>query len=339
MTTVNLIIFGIGNVGGTLINQIIESKNALNKFQDLDLNIPVIANSRYVFFNTDNIGNQWQSDFENFSVPYKISEVINYVNENFENAIIIDATASEDFVQNYPAFIEIGFHIAAANKVANTLDYSFYSHIRSKLRENKRQFQYETNVGAGLPVIDTVKSLQVSGDKITKIRGVFSGSLSYIFKQASENGFTEPDVRDDLSGKDVARKLLILAREIGFELNLEDVEVKSLIPPQLNGNTSNIEFNNRIKELDKTFQDEKYKQSSDVLRYVGELDTKTSKLTVSLTSESKASPIGQLKHTDNLIEIYSQSYQEQPLVIQGAGAGKEVTARGLFSDIIKIAKS
>lgn len=353
MTTVNLIIFGIGNVGGTLINQIIESKNALKKFQDLDLNIPVIANSQYVFFNTDNIGNQWQSDFENFSVPYKISEVINYVNENFENTIIIDATASEDFVQNYPAFIENGFHIAAANKVANTLDYSFYSDLRSKLRENNRQFQYETNVGAGLPVIDTVKSLQLSGDKISKIRGVFSGSLSYIFnrfseedlpfsdivKQALENGYTEPDVRDDLSGKDVARKLLILARELGFELNLEDVEVKSLIPPQLNGNTSSVQFNDRIKELDKTYQNEKYKQSSDVLRYVGELDSKTSKLTVSLTSESKASPLGQLKHTDNLIEIYSKSYQEQPLVIQGAGAGKEVTARGLFSDIIKIAKS
>lgn len=352
MTQVNLIIFGIGNVGATLINQLIAFKAEVKQQQQIDLRIPVMANSKFAFFNSDDLNNTWTSAFDEFSVPYNISKIVDFVKNKYQNVIVVDATASKCFVENYEAFIKSGFHIAAANKVANTLDYDFYKTLRETLKTKKKQFYYETNVGAGLPIIETVKTLQVSGDKISKIRGVFSGSLSYIFnrfseenvsfsdivKDASKHGYTEPDVRDDLSGKDVARKLLILAREIGFQFNLEDVEVDSLVPSQLNGNTTLSEFNSRITELDKSFQTQKEQQTSDVLRYVGELDTETLKLKVSLVSEPKSTPLGQLKNADNLFEIYSNGYQNQPLVIQGAGAGKEVTARGLFSDILKMAK-
>ena len=202
-----------------------------------------------------------------------------------------------------------------------------------------------------LPVIETVKNLVQSGEKIKKIRGVFSGSLSYIFNRfseediqfseilnfAAENGYTEPDAREDLSGADVARKLLILGREIGLTQNIESVDVQSLVPKQLNGKTTITEFNNRVKELNPLFQDKKNNtKKNEVLRYVGELDVDAKTLDVKLVSESKSSVLGQLKGADTLFEIYTDAYNNTPLIIQGAGAGKEVTARGLLSDIVKL---
>lgn len=350
--TIHIVVFGIGNIGSTLINQINEAKDFLYKQQNLKIKIPVVTNSRLAFFDEKGVDNVWNCDFETCSIPYKIEDVIAYVKRNkFENLIAVDATASKDFVQNYIALIQNGFHIVSANKTANTLHYEFYNILRNTLKKHDKSFLYETNVGAGLPVIETINNLHKSGEKISKIRGVFSGSLSYIFntfssedmsfstvlRKASNLGLTEPDAREDLSGNDVARKLLILARELDLKLELNDVSIDSLVPKYLNGKTTVSQFNKRLKELDEPFNDLKQNLSKNkVLRYVGELDVVSKTLEVKLITEEKHSVIGQLNGTDSVFEIYSQSYKNSPLVIRGAGAGKEVTARGLFSDVIKL---
>ena len=352
---IHIVLFGIGQVGSTLINQINEAKPRLQQHQNLQLRIPIIANSKLAFYDKEGISNSWETDFETFSVPYKIDEIIQFVKkQKFDNLIAIDATASAAFIKNYIPLIENGFNIVSANKVANSLDYEFYEALRNTLKKYNKSFLYETNVGAGLPVIETVKNLYNSGEQIKKIRGVFSGSLSYIFNEFSDSdvsfskilndasrlGLTEPDAREDLSGNDVARKLLILARELNIKVEFSDVSVESLVPKQLNGKTTLHQFNNRSKELDLPFQ--KLKQQlneNQVLRYVGELDVAKKTLEVKLISEEKNSTLGQLKGADSVFEIFTESYGENPLVIQGAGAGKEVTARGVLSDVIKISNA
>lgn len=350
--TVHLVLFGIGQVGSTLINQIEAVRLRLQQDQNLQLKIPIIANSKLAFFDKDGISGTWETDFDTFSVPYKIDEIISYVNQHkFENLIAIDATASVTFTNNYIPLIENGFHIVSANKVANTLRYEFYQALRVALKKNNKSFLYETNVGAGLPVIETVKNLYNSGDQINRIRGVFSGSLSYIFNtfsntdvpfskiinDASILGLTEPDAREDLSGNDVARKLLILARELNIKTEFQDIVIESLVPKQLNGKTTLHQFKSRSKELDAPFVKLKTAlEANQVLRYVGDLDVAKNKLEVKLISEDRNSALGQLKGADSVFEIFTKSYGEQPLVIQGAGAGKQVTARGVLSDVIKI---
>ena len=188
-TTINIILFGIGNVGSTLIKQVLASAETISETQQINLEIPVIANSTTAFFRPHGVKNNWQTDFEEFGFPYTISEIINYISaEALENVIIIDATASELFVENYLRFAKQGYHIVTANKIANTLSFEYYNTLREVLSENNSQFYYETNVGAGLPVIETIRQLHQSGDKIHKIRGVFSGSLSYIFNTFSKIG-------------------------------------------------------------------------------------------------------------------------------------------------------
>ncbi len=352
MKTINIVLFGIGNVGGTLINQINKAKTQLHLKQKTNVKIIVATNSNTALYNENGISNNWSTHFSNEAKPYVINDIINYVSaKKLNNLIAIDATASIEFVQSYIHLVQNGFHIISANKVANTLHYDFYDALRSALKQCNKEFLYETNVGAGLPIIETIKNLHESGERIDKIRGVFSGSLSYIFntfsndkvrfsevlEKADQLGLTEPDARDDLSGKDVARKLLILARELDLNKEFKDVKVESLVPKQLNGDTTLNEFKSRVKELDAPLQELKQKLSGKtVLRYIGELDVSKETLDVKLIEEDKESSIGQLKGADSVFEIYSESYNDSPLVIKGAGAGKEVTARGLFSDIIKL---
>ncbi|HOD09994.1 MAG TPA: aspartate kinase [Flavobacterium sp.] len=346
-------LFGIGNVGSTLINQVIESQKFFLEKRNIDLRFPIITNSTLAFFEKDGVKNQWEANFAQSAIPFRIEDIIEYVQEqNLENLIAVDATASSEIIKNYIPLIQNGFNIVAANKKANTLHLDFYNELRRNLKNFDKTFLYETNVGAGLPVVQTINDLHFSGEKITKIRGVFSGSLSYIFNRfsseetsfskiladAEKNGYTEPDSREDLSGNDVARKLLILAREIEQKFEFSDIKIASLLLPDLNEKHSKAQYSINKTLFDKPFNVAKITQAQNhVLRYVGELDVITQKLEVKLISVPKATALGQLKGADNLIEIYTKSYGEIPIVIQGAGAGKEVTARGVLTDILKIA--
>jgi aspartokinase/homoserine dehydrogenase 1 len=353
---INIAIFGHGNVGSHLVNQIISSKEEISRRRDLELNIFAVANSKTVLLRQNGLDGNWFEEKTVSGREYTPEEVIYFAkNKNLQNLILVDNTADPDFVQNYSVFVENGFHLVSSNKIANTLDLDFYKKLRQKLTSKKRQYLYETNVGAGLPLIDTIKLLHLSGENITRIRGVFSGSLSYIFntfseeeksfssvlKSAIDKGFTEPDPREDLCGNDVGRKLLILARELDLHNEFADISIQNLIPKDLRS-ISKEEFLERLQELDVPFQIKKKNQPKDsVLRYVADLHGDLSKetgalLDVSLTAVPKNSMLGALKGSDSIFEIYTESYGDNPIVIQGAGAGAAVTARGVFGDILRI---
>lgn len=354
MKKINIVLFGVGNVGSSLINQILESRSKIFNSSQLEIKLRVIVNSKIAFYNSDVINSSWEADFKTYAYPYKLAHIINYVKkEKLTNLIAVDATASEQFVKNYKELIRNGFHIVAANKTANTLSDDFYKELREELKTHSKQFLYETNVGAGLPVIKTIQDLYLAGEEITKIRGIFSGSLSYIFNTFSSNnrnfsevldearkkGFTEPDPRVDLSGKDVGRKLLILAREINIKKELSEVKIENLVPNHLNGKSSISHFIENQHDLNSGFEERKSKLKSDeVLRHIGELDVASGELKVKLVTEKRNSPFGSLQEADASFEIYTKSYGNRPIVIQGAGAGAAVTSRGVLSDLLKISE-
>tara|TARA_B110000967_G_scaffold150994_1_gene154965 strand:- start:5544 stop:8942 length:3399 start_codon:yes stop_codon:yes gene_type:complete len=356
---INIAIFGKGLVGGTLIDQIIENTKSVLERRKIQLNVFAIANSKKVLLYKNGVSKNWKEKLsEDGDENVSVQDIIAFAERHhFENLIAVDNTASVNFVGNYIPFIEAGFDLVSCNKIANTLSFDFYKEVRAKLKEHKKQYLYETNVGAGLPLIDTIRLLHESGENITKIRGVFSGSLSYLFntfssedvpfsktlQEAINKGFTEPDPREDLGGNDVARKLLILARELELENEFDEVVIKNLIPENLRGGSVD-DFLGNLELLNEEYQSLKEDQKSNhVLRYIGELSGDLSKekgnLEVKLVSISTDSPLGSLKGSDAIFEIYTESYGEQPIVIQGAGAGASVTARGVFGDILRLAKS
>ena len=356
---VNIAVFGKGLVGGTFINQVIESTASILERRKIQLNIFAIANSTKVLLNKKGVAKKWEQELLNSEdESNSIETIINYAKEHhLENLIAVDNTADTDFVSNYIPLVQAGFDLVSSNKIANTISYGSYKKLRKELAKNKKEYLYETNVGAGLPLIDTIRLLHESGENITKIRGVFSGSLSYLFnkfssenvsfstvlQEAIDNGFTEPDPREDLCGNDVARKLLILARELDLENEFEDISVENLIPTEFRS-ISLDEFLSNLNQLDKTFQQIKEQQKEHhVLRYIGDLSgdlfQKKGNLEVKLVSVSANSPLGSLKGSDAIFEIYTESYGEQPIVIQGAGAGAKVTARGVFGDVLRLAKN
>ncbi len=354
---VNLAVFGHGNVGGTLIDQILKSAETIEKRQGIDLNVFAVANSKKVLLDKKGIRKEWQANMNTSGQPYTVVDVANYARQHhLENLILVDNTASEEFVAHYFDFVEKGFDLVSSNKIANTLGFDYYQLLREELLRHQKQYLYETNVGAGLPLIDTIKLLHLSGENITRIKGVFSGSLSYIFntfsevdapfssilKDAMQKGFTEPDPREDLSGNDVGRKLLILARELDLRNEFADINVQNLIPEALQKGDVDFFLNNLDVLDDKFNQIKKNQQPGQVLRYVGDLHGDLQKekgiLDVKLVSVPKESALGQVKGSDSIIEIYTDSYGANPLVIQGAGAGAAVTARGVFGDILRIAE-
>ena len=355
---VHLALIGHGNVGSTLIEQILDSAYDILNRKRIDLKVVAISNSKKMALNKSGFGSDWRQKINYSTTASNISDLINYTKEhNLENLIVVDNTASPDFVKNYTEFVENGFDVVSSNKIFNTLPISDYRKFRTQLAKNNRKYLYETNVGAGLPLIDTLKLLHLSGEDITRIKGVFSGTLSYIFnqfsvrdekfstivKEAMEKGFTEPDPREDLSGNDVARKLLILARELDLINEFEDINIKNLVTEPLLP-ISKDDFLTRIDELDETFQKIKDQQEPNhVLRYVGDLHGDLSQdkgeLDVKLISVPSNSALGQLKGSDSIFEIYTESYGENPIVIMGAGAGAKVTARGVFGDILRVSES
>lgn len=355
---VHLALIGHGNVGGTLVEQILDSSHDILTRKRLQLKIVAIANSKKMALNKGGFGSDWRQKVNYSQTESSVEGLISYAKEHhLENLVMIDNTASKDFVKHYDVFVDNGFDIVSSNKIYNTLPIASYRSLRKSLEKNKKQYLYETNVGAGLPLIDTIKLLHLSGENITRIKGVFSGTLSYVFNnfslrndkfstiinEALEKGYTEPDPREDLSGNDVARKLLILARELDLINEFEDINIQNLVPETLLS-VSKSEFLSRLEELDEEYQKIKENQEpGHVLRYVGDLHGDLQKdkgeLDVKLISVPATSALGQLKGSDSIFEIYTESYGENPIVIMGAGAGAKVTARGVFGDILRLSET
>jgi aspartokinase/homoserine dehydrogenase 1 len=261
---------------------------------------------------------------------------------------VIDCTSDQGIAEQYVDYLAAGFHVITPNKKANTASMAYYHQLRQAARSTRRKFMYDTTVGAGLPVIENLQNLLSAGDELSRFSGILSGSLSYIFGKldegmsfsdattvARENGFTEPDPRDDLSGMDVARKLLILARETGLALELEDVVVEQALPPGFNAEGSIDDFMARLPEANAYFEQLSADAAKEekVLRYVGEIDQ--GKCFVKVAAVNPDDPMFKIKDGENALAFYSRYYQPIPLVLRGYGAGTEVTAAGVFADLMR----
>ncbi|CAL4042703.1 bifunctional aspartate kinase/homoserine dehydrogenase I [Buchnera aphidicola] len=347
---IEVFLIGIGGIGSTLLQQFYRQKKWLKEKQ-IDLKICGIANSKTLLINMKGIKlKNWNSYFEKEKNFFTTTKIINAIKKHpLINPVIIDCTADTLLSYQYSHFISHGFHVVTANKKANTTDLTYYKKIRTAAIQFKKKFLYDTNIGAGLPVIDNLQNLLNSGDKLIHFRGILSGSLSFIFgqleegitlSQATENakeiGFTEPNPRDDLSGIDVARKLLILAREVGYQIELKDIKIENLLPDTLQNIPDIKTFMRKLKELDSIFdiRVKKAKIEGKVLRFVGIIN-KTGQCEVKIDSVDKNDPLYNVKNGENVLAFYSKYYQPIPLVLRGYGAGNNVTAAGVFSDLLR----
>ena len=356
---IHLAVIGHGTVGGAFIGQIIQQRELLIAQKNIDLRIFAIADSRHLLLSPSGAGADWATELERAPFSGDLAEaIISYgQRQALENMILVDNTSSPVIASHYARYAAEGFDIVSSNKKANIAPYADYSYLRDTLQRHRRSYRYETNVGAGLPLIDNLKLLHLSGEQITRIHGLFSGSLSYIFNRLTEEpdrslrsiveesarlGLTEPDPREDLSGEDVARKVLILVRELDVPAELSDVRWENPVPEALRS-LSLEDFWARFGELEASIEALRATAKPDeVLRYVGDIvwDDVRQEATLSagLRLVSRTSPLGRVSGADSCFEIYTESYGSQPIVIQGAGAGAAVTARGVFGDVLRLAE-
>lgn len=348
--TIDAFLVGCGTVGAELLNQINKQQQALLE-RDISLRVYGIANSRKLLLKNAGIdlNDDWKNQLDQSEASLDIESLRNFTHENsLVNPVIIDCTTSDAIAGQYIDFMEAGFHVVTPNKKANTSEMVFYQALRETAQKNNRQFLYETTVGAGLPVIDNLQKLIYAGDELVQFEGILSGSLSFIFgkldeglslseatKIARENGFTEPDPRDDLSGMDVARKLLIMAREAGLSMELDDISIESVLPESFDDSGSVDEFMRNLPQVDAEFTDkiQTAKQNGEVLRYVGTIAD--GKCEVKVLSVDASHPLNGIKDGENALAIHSHYYQPIPFVIRGYGAGAAVTAAGVFADVLR----
>lgn len=347
----NLFMVGIGNVGQHLLEQIRLQHDNLLKEKALELRVVGISNSRKCVFDRDGI------DIANYKERLENSEIVatpeniknGVLGMNIFNSVFVDCTANEGVASLYADLLSHNVNVVAANKIAASSCYKNYSKLKQIARKKDVKFLFETNVGAGLPIINTINSLINSGDKILRIEAVLSGTLNYIFnvlssdismsqaiKMAKKEGYSEPDPRIDLSGKDVIRKLVILAREAGYEVEQEDVEKHLFIPEECFEGTVD-EFFAKIENLDADFEDKRANAENGGLRFRFVARLENGKLDVSLKKVKSSHPFYVLEGSNNVILLTTERYNEYPMVIKGYGAGAEVTAAGVFADIISIA--
>ena len=357
----NVFLCGVGTVGGSLLEQIAGQRQKLMKERNLQINVVGIASGHNAMFDRNGINlSQWEEDGK-FSIAQlraglKAAEASDLerlkeevIGMNIFNSVFVDCTASADVAGLYEAFLSNNISVVAANKVAASSDYDNYARLKATARKRGVKYLFETNVGAGLPIINTINDLINSGDKILKLEAVLSGTLNFIFntisadvpfsetvRRAKEEGYAEPDPRVDLSGKDVIRKLVILSREAGYKMNQEDVE-KHLFIPQPFFDGSLEDFWKNIPSLDAQFEAERkeVEAAHQHWRFVAKLEN--GKGSVSLERVGERHPFYDLEGSNNIILITTERYNQYPMLIQGYGAGASVTAAGVFADIMSIA--
>jgi len=339
-------------VGAAFLRQIEKQGEKLKDNFNIDLRVRAISRSRKMLLGDRRINlSRWEEDFESSAVDADFKAFEQHLNpDHLPHAVIIDCTASDEVSSKYAEWLARGIHVITPNKKAFSGDYGDYLALQNAADEGSSHYFYETTVGAALPVITTLCDLIHTGDEVRSISGIFSGTLAYLFnvyngstpfseivRVAKESGYTEPDPRDDLSGMDVARKLTILARELGQEIEIGDFPVRNLVPEALR-DCSVDEFLARLPDYDKEMETLYQKTASEnkQLRYVANLDA-SGTASVGLEAIDESHPFCNINLTDNIVQFETERYSANPLVIQGPGAGPEVTAAGVFADLLRLA--
>ncbi|MCI6185985.1 MAG: bifunctional aspartate kinase/homoserine dehydrogenase I [Spirochaetia bacterium] len=350
--TIEVFAFGAGTIGGTMIDQIRDQKQKLLK-ENVDIKVLAITTIDGMILNEEGIDlSDWRSLMKKPDFPFgpqNVDDIIKFVKEKKPlNPVFVDCTASYDLPERYLDILNAGMSIATPNKRANSMDINFYHELRRTANKMHRRFLYETNVGAGLPIIDTLQNLYKSGDKLESFNGIMSGSLSYIFGkldegvpfsqavlEAKELRYTEPDPRDDLEGKDVARKALIIARESGYDIELTDIEMFKVFPDSFDPSGTVEEFLAKLPQVDDYFNKKmaELKKQNKVLRMGASI--KDGKVSVGMMEVGKDDPLYGVRGGENAFVFYTERYQPIPLTVRGYGAGAGVTAAGVFGDILR----
>ena len=350
--TLSVGLIGPGNVGGTLLDQLAEQVERLAEEEMVDFRVRGIANGTKMLLEEGQIElSDWRDSFAETEEEADLDAFVDHVQTDYHpHAVLVDCTASGAVAKRHRRWLGRGIHVVTPNKKASAAPLQAYRDLREEAKRSRKHYLYETTVGAGLPILQTLKDIRETGDEVIAIEGVLSGTLAYLFnaydggstfseivREAYERGFTEPDPRDDLSGVDVARKLTILAREMGLDLEVGDVELEGLLPDG-SAEGSVEAFLESLKELDSEIEAmyEEARAEGDVLRYVGRVD-REGNASVGLRRYPESHAFARLQLTDNIVQFRTQRYDENPLVVQGPGAGPEVTAGGIFADLLRLA--
>ena len=350
--TLSIGVIGTGLIGGTLLSQLQTRIEELKRHRGIDLRVRGILNSRKMILADQHLAlERWRDDLSAGSERGDLEKFINHVNAaHLPHAVVIDATTSAELTSHYESWLAKGINIITPNKKSNAGPWPAYRSLRETARKHQRYFLYETNVGAGLPIIQTLRGLVDTGDEIIKIEGVLSGTLSYIFNsldgrrtfsqvvcEAHSLGLTEPDPRDDLSGMDVARKLIILAREMGLEIEIDAVHVESMVAEDLRAATVD-EYLKTLGKYDRTMAAllNSARDNGEVVRYVGTIDS-NGDVSAQLRRYPIDHPFASLTGSENMVSFQTARYNSQPMIVRGPGAGPEVTAGGVFADLLRLA--
>jgi len=349
--TVHLFLVGTGLIGSTLIKQVKEQFQKLSDQNKLEVKLVGVANSKKMLFDENGLSldsciQQMKESSDGMNLKNFTQKMIDL---NLPSSVFVDCTSSAEVAGHYEEILSSNISIVTPNKKANSGTYENYRKLKGIAQTKGVRFLYETNVGAGLPVINTLNDLLLSGDKVIRIEGVLSGTLNFIFSSFSKGenfsdvvadakakGYTEPDPRDDLSGKDVARKILILAREAGIPLELSDISIENLVPENCRGEISADAFLLKMKENDSYFEKlrAEAEKKNEKLRYQAIFEN--GRASVKLGTVNSSHPFYSLSGSDNIILLTTERYHDRPMVIRGPGAGAEVTAAGVFADVIRI---
>jgi len=350
--TLSIGVIGPGTVGRVLLDQLTAQSERLRQQVRLDMRVRGIMGSQRMLLADSSIASRdWYAQYQASSRTADLARFVGHVRLDYlPHTVLVDCTASESIAGNYEEWLAAGIHIVTPNKKANSGDFAYYQRLQAARRSGASHYLYEATVGAGLPIVQTLRDLIHTGDEITSIEGIFSGTLAYLFNaydgsrgfsqivlEARQRGFTEPDPRDDLSGMDVARKLIILGREMGLPLELKDVRVESLVPPELVSGSIE-DFMAQLPRHDATIAARLAAAHSrgHVLRYTGKL-TAAGEATVGLEELDARHAFANIALTDNIVRFATRRYCDNPLIVQGPGAGPEVTAGGVFADLLRLA--